>query len=89
MNNEFCPCCSNNCSKDNLRCNRGREYFNNSGKNSEPETIEEQVLMDLRRCGHLLHHNKELNTKEVLSSFTEKELENLHQLLIKFYNNTK
>lgn len=87
MNNSNCPCCPNHCSKDNLSCGRGKEYFSNSNKDLESETIEEKVLMDLRKCGHILHHNKELDSNSILSSFSKEELENLHQLLMKFHNN--
>jgi hypothetical protein len=52
---ENCPCCPNHCSKDSLRCNRGREYFNSSNNykihnNDEPTTLNEQVIKDLRVC---------------------------------------
>ena len=87
MNNLNCPCCPNHCSKDNLSCERGKVYFSNSNKDLEPETIEEKILMDLRKCGHILHHNKELDTSSILSSFSKEELEKFHQLLFKFHNN--
>ncbi len=52
MNQENCPCCPNHCSKDNLRCGRGKEYFANQDTNKEPKTLNEQVISDLRKCGH-------------------------------------
>lgn len=82
MNHEQCPCCPNHCEKNNLGCGRGKEYFDS---NKEPKTIEEQVIMDLRKCGHLLHHNKDLNSSHVLSGFSVEELNQLHQLLSKIY----
>jgi hypothetical protein len=30
MSEEKCPCCPNYCSKDNLGCGRGKNYFNNN-----------------------------------------------------------
>lgn len=89
MNNETCPCCPNHCPKDNFSCGRGREHFNSQNNSSEPKTIEEQVIMDLRKCGHLLHHNKELDTKELLSNFREEELKKLHELLSKIQSNVQ
>lgn len=90
MNNETCPCCLNHCQKDNLSCGRGREHFNSQNNNSEPKTIEEQVIMGLRKCGHLLHHNKELDTNELLSNFTEEEeLGKLHELISKIKSNVQ
>ena len=83
MNQENCPCCPNHCQKDNLGCGRGKEYFNNQGTNKEPKTLNEQVISDLRKCGHLLHHNRDLDTNEFLSCFSEDELNELHELLSK------
>ena len=42
--------------------------------------------MDLRKCGHMLHHNRDLNANNILNSFSEDELNKLHELLSKFYN---
>ena len=49
MNEEKCPCCSNHCQKDSLGCGRGKEYFNNQKDNSKPKTLNEQVIIDLRK----------------------------------------
>ena len=83
MNEGNCPMCPNHCQKNNLRCKRGREYFNDAEHDFKSQTLGEKVVMDLRKCGHLLHHNKELNTNELLSDFSEKELNTLHELLSK------
>lgn len=89
MNDKNCPMCHNHCPKDNLGCGRGREYFNNLNNNSEPKTLSEEVLMDLRKCGHLLHHNKDLDTNKILSDFSENELNQLHELLSKIHDNNE
>ena len=84
MNEEYCPCCPNRCSKDELRCGRGREHFDmQNDYNDEPQTIQKQIIFDLRKCGHLLHHNRDINAEDLLSAFTEKELNTLHELLSK------
>ncbi|MCM1052537.1 MAG: hypothetical protein NC483_00980 [Ruminococcus sp.] len=83
MNIEVCPCCSNHCLKDNLSCGRGREYFSGQIANNEVKNINEQVIMDLRQCGHLLHHSKDLNANQLLADFSEEELIKLHELLSK------
>ncbi len=57
MNKEKCPCCSNHCSKDNLNCNRGKEYFKNQDSIKADYSLKERVIMNLRKCGYLLHHN--------------------------------
>lgn len=87
MNKEKCPCCPNHCSIGNLSCGRGIEYFNKQNISNEPKTIYEQVIMDLRKCGHLLHHNREINTDELLSNLSEEELNKLHELLSKIHSN--
>ena len=83
MNEENCPCCPNYCAKDNLGCGRGKDFFDNQGNISEPKSIQDQVIADLRKCGHLLHDNKELNTNQLISVFSLDELDELHALLSK------
>lgn len=83
MNQENCPCCPNHCPKDNLGCERGRAYFNEENKENEESSLEDKVIGDLRRCGHMLHHNRDLDTKELLSSLSDDELNKLHELLFK------
>ena len=79
-----CPCCPNHCPSDNLGCHRGKEHFNNS---DEPKTLNEQVISDLKKCGHLLHHNRDLDSDQILSNFSLDELNNLHELLSKIHSN--
>ena len=44
MNNqEFCPQCPNHCAKDEVRCGRGRAYFNLDNNSSHPQ-IQEQGI---------------------------------------------
>lgn len=81
MPEEKCPCCPNHCDKDNLSCNRGREYF--KGSNHKNDT-EDSVINKIRECGHLLHHNdKDLNSHFL----TEEEKQKLISLLDKCLNN--
>lgn len=87
MKEENCPCCPNHCPKDNLSCGRGMSHFSDEATESTPLSIDKQIIDDLRKCGHLLHHNKDLNVDEILAGFTEEELNKLHELLSKFYNN--
>ncbi len=82
MNEEKCPCCPNHCDKKNLSCGRGMDYFNGENQ-EEAKTIQEQILMDLRKCGHYLHHNKEAKKEDILKNLTEEELEQLHTFLEK------
>ena len=86
MGKEKCPCCHRHCSVDELSCGRGIEHFGKQDVNSAPKTLNEQVIMDLRKCGHMLHHNRDLNANNILNSFSEDELNKLHELLSTFYN---
>lgn len=83
MNQENCPCCPNHCAKDNLSCGRGREHFSKGNANNVAKSMPEKVIDELRRCGHLLHHNQDLDTKELLSGISEDELNKLYELLSK------
>ena len=83
MNAEKCPCCPNHCQKEELGCQRGKEFFGNSNGDHELKNIQEQVIVDLRKCGHMLHHNRELNTQDILLNFSLEELNQLHELLSK------
>ncbi len=79
MNNEHCPCCPNNCHKDNLKCGRGHDYFSSDNSDSKLNNLEDEVIADLRRCGHMLHHHGELQ----IDNISEEELKTLHELLSK------
>ena len=93
MTTENCPMCQNHCPKENLRCGRGREYFNENkhqedyNNTSEHSSIKEQVIFDMRRCGHFLHHNRELDINKVFSNLSDEELTKLHELLTNIHNN--
>lgn len=63
---EKCPQCENHCAKEELKCPEGRKYFGlpvekkeagGRGPGKEPETLDEKVIVMLRKCGHYLHHN--------------------------------
>ena len=71
MGKEKCPCCHRHCSVDELSCGRGMEHFGKQDVNSAPKTLNEQVIMDLRKCGHMLHHNRDLNANDILTSYWE------------------
>lgn len=83
MNQENCPCCPNYCQKEELGCQRRRDFFSNSTGEVDLKIIQKQVIVDLRKCGHMLHHNRELNTQDILSNFSLEELNQLHGLLSK------
>lgn len=87
MDKETCPCCHNHCSKDNLGCNRGKAYFDNQGDCNETNSLEEQVIIDLKECGHLLHHNREVSINKLLTNYSKEELNKLHELLSKILKN--
>lgn len=82
MELEKCPCCPNHCPKDNLGRGKGREHFSHSNDSIE-KTTSEKVIIELQRCGHLLHHNRNFNNDKLLSNFSEEELDKLYELLFK------
>ena len=87
-----CPCCPNHCEVNSLRCGRGREYFsqgessseNTHGKKHDKDessmTKEERVLFKIQKCGHELHHSKDIQSVSFLS---EDEQVTLIELLSK------
>lgn len=87
MSEEHCPFCSNHCSKENLGCGRGRNYFDNKSNRCDFITMNEQIIIDLRKCGNLLHYNRNLDIDKILLNFSEDELNKLHELLSKINNN--
>lgn len=90
MKEEKCPCCPNHCSINNLSCGKGKSYFSNDKNENKhhfekeiPNTVEEKLLQEMKKCGHHLHHNRESN----LDFLTNEEKETLTNLLSKCYNN--
>lgn len=86
MNSQNCPCCPNHCEKSNLGCGRGVEYYNNLSNPERQKTASDEVISDLRRCGHILHHNESQDTSSFLSGLTDEEIDKLHELLSKVCN---
>lgn len=87
MTEEKCPICPNHCLKNELKCGRGKRYFSGSSNEEKPKNINEAVILDLRKIGHFLHHEKNVNPNDVLSSFSSDELSKLHRLLSKINTN--
>jgi hypothetical protein len=91
---EVCPCCPNHCPKEQLRCPRGRNYFeggadaaqsphHHQGIQQNPNlSTEELVIGLLRKCGHMLHHGAAQGT-DLLSNLSDAEKEQLKALLEK------
>lgn len=89
MNNqEFCPQCPNHCAKDEVRCGRGRAYFNLDNNSSHPQIQEQGIVGLLKQCGHILHHNPEI--KDTLcNGLSKEEQQTLEQLLNKMLSKLK
>ena len=66
-----------------MGCIRGEKYFSNQETDNLLKSLNEQVIEDLKKCGHLLHHNRDLDLNGLLSCFSEKKLNELHELLSK------
>lgn len=61
--------------------------WNKKTREEKPNSIEEAIILDLRKYGHMLHHNKDLNFNDLLKDFSKEELEQLHSLLAKICEN--
>ena len=84
---QFCPCCHRHCPADALNCGRGQKYFEKKEYpgNRHPETTEEKIILQLRRCGHFLHHTKEsaADAEQLLGALSDEERTTLSSLLEK------
>lgn len=82
-----CPKCENHCSADKLKCPEGRKYFGIKSPAKKPEelTVEDQILILLRRCGHYLHHyaGSDVNSAGLLAGLEKNEKAALAVLLQK------
>ncbi|MDY3767431.1 MAG: cytidylate kinase-like family protein [Lachnospiraceae bacterium] len=91
-----CPRCKNHCSKDNLQCHKGKEYFGITTEESkekhhelskEATTPDEKVIELLRKSGHYLHHsvghNDSTDPSQLLSALSAEEKTAMISLLEK------
>jgi len=92
---ETCPGCHNHCPKEELKCDTGREYFQNGGVITAGEGRSHHghehgrhaggdktnLSGLLRFCGHKLHHGGD--TKDLYSALSQEEQNILIALLTK------
>lgn len=87
-NQEFCPQCPNHCHKDELRCGRGKAFFGmeegHSHTNNQPLT---GIAGQLKQCGHIMHHNPDINNERLCVNLSKEEQETLERLLNKILKN--
>lgn len=87
MAEKICPQCENHCSVDALRCGKGAKYFGiqHQERDISSMTIDERILVLLRRCGHHLHHNAghDTNDAALVDILTAEEKTSLEVILQK------
>lgn len=87
MTEKSCPQCENHCSVDALKCERGAKYFGvqRQERDISSMTIEERILVLLRKCGHHLHHNAghDTNAAALVDVLTAEEKNSLETILQK------
>ncbi len=83
MNEEqqICPCCPNHCTKENLNCGRGKNYFRITEQESTTtenylhdenhfhhDSFDEQLLVKLKMCNYFMrhHHGEHTGQKHIL-----------------------
>ena len=91
-NKEYCIGCPNHCHKDKLMCGKGRAYFNVAESEQHHRQYREQpsgIVALLRECGHILHHNHDINNDKLCANLTSQEQKNLEELLNKILSNVR
>lgn len=87
MEEKICPQCENHCPADALKCGKGAKYFGirRQERESGSATIDERILVLMRRCGHHLHHNAghDTNAAALFDMLTEEEKASLEVILQK------
>ncbi|MGN0960608.1 MAG: hypothetical protein ACI4PF_00245 [Christensenellales bacterium] len=93
MNKENCPVCHNHCPKDELKCGRGKMYFEGklnpemSSENQEHKfnhTPQNELTQLIRQCGHFLHHGGD--EQDLFNTLSDEEKSTLLALLKKVTN---
>lgn len=97
----FCPCCPRHCPKDALSCPGGQAHFGMSESDAQPHghshghphgrpetppsSTEEAILLNLRKCGHFLHHSagQSADADQLFLALSPEEKDTLKQLLDK------
>lgn len=94
-----CPCCPNNCSKEELRCGKGYKYFNiemndtNHQKNNFKKKVHELMKEDnitglLMQCFHkIMQSSNDISKDQIFDVLTDTEKDTLRFLLKKVNQN--
>ena len=83
-----CPQCENHCPVDQLRCPRGQAHFGTAAQEPEEQSLDDAVILLMRKCGHYLHHHSaDASGEALLSALSEAEKNELIALLEKCMQN--
>ncbi|MGN0818619.1 MAG: hypothetical protein ACI4L9_06585 [Candidatus Coproplasma sp.] len=89
MEEQRCPCCSNHCNREKLKCKKGKRYFGAARKASKSELGEElqegqKLLRDckklIKKCAKRARRGE---MEEALGNLSEEEMQTLCALLKK------
>lgn len=87
MEQEYCPCCSNHCHREKLKCKKGKRFFGTESErqpSARPAEEDVELLHDckklLRKCAKRARHD---NEKDTVENLTEEEMQTLYALLKK------
>lgn len=84
---ERCTICPNHCLKSELKCDRGKRYFQQGEKTSQHEFMDKNDLTSkLMKCGHILMHKTgkkrgQENILDILSQYDSISQKKLQEIL--------
>lgn len=82
------PQCENHCPADQLRCPRGQAHFGTAAQEPEEQSLDDAVILLMRKCGHYLHHHgADASGEALLSALSEAGKNELIALLEKCMQN--
>ncbi|MDO5294802.1 MAG: hypothetical protein Q4F05_18870 [bacterium] len=82
-----CNQCPRGCEEDNLKCQRGRDYFKNGGKPSMQVESKNKLVAKLITCGKIAQHKSQkmlehaIDESKMLAPLNEDQQEELYKLL--------
>lgn len=86
-NMKRCNQCPRGCDTNNLQCEKGRNYFENSSETHQVMESENKLVAKLIKCGKIAQHKSEkmlehnVDENNMLDSLNENQQKELFQLL--------
>lgn len=92
MEQGYCPCCSNHCHREQLKCKRGKKFFEDCNKTSrraeadvsdEEEKLTRSLKKLVRKCAKRTRREKDGKGGAAFNNLTKEEKQTLRALLAK------